>query len=227
MKPLPIRWPIDRSRFEWIGIEARIINLGMEQPPFAVASYALWLIHGGSGIAAIDGQPVHLHKSHCMLLSPGTSVEFQVSSGQMLHMNEVSFDVRISDVELSSPDGDAFAEGTGSDGGNSVMLNLDANVPFNVHPLAFFIKKMDEISQYRDAVSGLEQFKRLILLQEFVMVNEQERGAKASFSRLGKSEYWRSLKAVRSGRVHEVPYARWWMYSPLAAEGQDVGTILL
>lgn len=54
----------------------------------------------------------------------------------------------------------------------------------------------------------------------FVMVNDRDPGAEAAFRKLLHTQAWQSLKAVRSGSAHIVSFERWWMYSPLAVEGQ-------
>lgn len=54
----------------------------------------------------------------------------------------------------------------------------------------------------------------------FVMVNAQDPQAEESFSRLVETEQWQSLSAVCNDRVAILPYSKWWMYSPLAVDGQ-------
>ncbi|WP_434749990.1 AraC family transcriptional regulator [Paenibacillus amylolyticus] len=54
----------------------------------------------------------------------------------------------------------------------------------------------------------------------FIMVNGQNPNAEAAFQRLCRSEIWNSLKAVRNKNLHTVSYDKWWMYTPLAVDGQ-------
>jgi len=54
----------------------------------------------------------------------------------------------------------------------------------------------------------------------FVMANAKDPDATAAFARLRQTEIWSNLKAVKQAAVHVVPYDRWWMYTPLAIDGQ-------
>ncbi|GBF73828.1 hypothetical protein PA598K_02150 [Paenibacillus sp. 598K] len=55
----------------------------------------------------------------------------------------------------------------------------------------------------------------------FVMVSGREgRLAQQTFRKLRRSEAWRSLRAVRQDTAHLLSFDRWWMYTPLAVDGQ-------
>lgn len=54
----------------------------------------------------------------------------------------------------------------------------------------------------------------------FIMVNGQNPHAEAASRKLCRSEVWRNLNAVRNRNVHKVSYDKWWMYTPLAVDGQ-------
>ncbi|ANY67089.1 hypothetical protein BBD42_11900 [Paenibacillus sp. BIHB 4019] len=53
-----------------------------------------------------------------------------------------------------------------------------------------------------------------------IMVNSKDKGAPEAFKQLQMSERWQNLSAVRSGSMHMVPFNKWWVYSPLAIDGQ-------
>ncbi|WP_338553268.1 helix-turn-helix domain-containing protein [Paenibacillus sp. KS-LC4] len=84
-----------------------------------------------------------------------------------------------------------------------VKQHMEAGAPF----IFSEPKPYDDLSKY-DA-------DRLIL-----MINPKEQGAPEAFNQLKMSERWRNLAAVRGGRMHIVPFNKWWVYSPLAIDGQ-------
>lgn len=88
------------------------------------------------------------------------------------------------------------------------------------HPLVqHIIDDYNGSNVFSDALA-FEDIYRYDADRLFVMVNIRDASAEAGFRKLQNTEAWQSLKAVRSGNVHVVSFDRWWMYSPLAVEGQ-------
>lgn len=152
MYPDAINWPIDRLRFGWIGLETAIFNLSASLASFVPSCYTLWLVHQGTGAIIVDGRPLSIRKSHCLLFTPGTRVEFVHSPGQMLHVYALSFEVHADTG--AAPEDDVLA--------------LSSNRAVSVHPLPKFIAMMDALGDFGPACAGLDKFKRSIALQELL-----------------------------------------------------------
>lgn len=143
-------WPIDDLNFRLSGLDTRFFDLSVPSAPIAASHYTLWLIYEGAGTVMADGQRIPLRKSHCILFPPGTGIAFETCPEQLLHVYMLTFEVHSCDGSDLKDDALAFAG--------------CRTVP--VHPLSSFVAMLDSLNQYKNSRTGLDKFKRSILLQE-------------------------------------------------------------
>ncbi|WP_054026269.1 helix-turn-helix domain-containing protein [Bacillus sp. FJAT-28004] len=140
----------DELHFRWRGHEVCCYDLSAPQAPFAAAAHMLWLCHQGAGTILIDGNPCSIRKGQCILYTPKTRVEFVQGAGQTLHVHALSFEISTS----------------GRTNPGEEDLSKFGNRAVSVHPLSAFISMMDTLSGFKTSFTGLDKFKRNIVLQE-------------------------------------------------------------
>lgn len=105
-------------------------------------------------------------------------------------------------------------------GGRNIGHVLYRSLKLTPHPaIQSVIDVYDERSVYSEKIplSELERFDASRLV---IMPDSQSKWAEETFQQLRQSAQWNRLQAVQQGNVHLVPYNRWWMYTPLAIDGQ-------
>nr|WP_285858684.1 AraC family transcriptional regulator [Paenibacillus sp. MER 99-2] len=97
---------------------------------------------------------------------------------------------------------------------------LHRSLQLTPHPLVQqFINNYNGHNAFSDKLP-FEELRNYDADRLFVMVNGQNPYAEAAFRKLCRSEVWGNLNVVRKGNVHTVSYDKWWMYTPLAVDGQ-------
>ncbi|KQY87268.1 hypothetical protein ASD24_05235 [Paenibacillus sp. Root52] len=97
---------------------------------------------------------------------------------------------------------------------------LHRSLQLTPHPLVQqFINNYNGHNAFSDKLP-FEELRNYDADRLFVMVNGQNPHAEAAFRKLCRSEVWSNLNVVRKGNVHTVSYDKWWMYTPLAVDGQ-------
>lgn len=152
MHPILKSWPIEEMQFKWIGLDMHIFNLSQGYASVSVEDYTLWFIHQGAGVIDVDKQYIPIHKNQCILFAPGTRIAFVKNQAQILHLYAVTFSIFPNELENQYRS----------------KWNFIANAAIAVQPLSFYMEKIESLSHLKMASTGLDKFKRNIILQEII-----------------------------------------------------------
>lgn len=147
---------LDELHYQWVGLQALTLNLGLAIPPFSINSYALLLIHQGHGVIWLNNQRMSIRESHCMLLLPGTRVAFEQKQGELLNIYMMEFNITL----IEGSERIAGWENKG--------LNALTNRLVSVQPLSYFIQLFITLDECKQDSTPLNKFRRNITMQQLL-----------------------------------------------------------